>query len=100
MIIFITDNKLFLEREKDYCSHLIKKSRRSITSENMENIFKRFLSSNVSSDNEKAETKASPQSNLGTKMMPNNSVMTTPQNPRNGMKRQTSIDQDQNFYLM
>lgn len=66
----------------------------------MENIFRRFLSSNATGGNEKAETKASPQNNLGTKMMPNNSVMTTPQNPRNGMKRQTSIDQDQNFYLM
>lgn len=65
----------------------------------MDNIFKRILTTNVST-NEKTETKTSPQNNQASKpMMPNNGVMTS-QSPRNLIKRQSSVDQDQNFYLM
>jgi hypothetical protein len=60
----------------------------------MENILKRFLSLNASRT-EKTETKVSPQ------LPKTNSPVEGPQDPRGGsISRQSSIDQDQNFYLM
>lgn len=77
--------------------HRGKKKNCDDTKKNMENILKRFLPSSNASNNEKTETKASPQNNFDAK---NNNMITTQPNSRSGMKRQTSIDQDQNFYLM
>lgn len=66
---------------------------------NMDNIFRRILTKQSSND-EKTETKTSPQNNQVSKpMMPNNGVITS-QSPRNFIKRQSSVDQDQHFYLM